>query len=164
MKTYVGVRKKKMCSLTNADLVVVNFRDVILKIRSAAICGSDLHLLQWFDAHDGKGPRPVLSRWGKSSQSDSADTKFNSNDSRGCSFRSYAASASSVTRACSLRCDTSNSNAEVARKAMGQSPPICSPIRICWTHSRRIGPAGSRPTILHAIWLTELSIQSGLQI
>jgi hypothetical protein len=71
MKACVGVRKKKkkkMCSLTNADLVVVNPRDVILKITSAAICGSDLHLLQWFDAHDGKGRRPVMSRWGKSSQ------------------------------------------------------------------------------------------------
>ena len=69
MKACVGVRKKEMCSLTKADLVVVNPRDVILKITSAAICGSDLHLLQWFDADDGKGPRPVLSRWGKSSQS-----------------------------------------------------------------------------------------------
>jgi hypothetical protein len=69
MKACVGVRKKKMCSLTNADLVVVNPRDVILKITSAAIRGSDLHLLQWFDAHDGKGRRPVMSRWGKSSQS-----------------------------------------------------------------------------------------------
>jgi threonine dehydrogenase-like Zn-dependent dehydrogenase len=41
MKACFGVRKKKMCSLTNADLVVVNLRDVILKITSAAICGSD---------------------------------------------------------------------------------------------------------------------------
>jgi hypothetical protein len=69
MKACVGVRKKKMCSLTNADLVVVNPRDMILKITSAAIFGSDLHLLQWFHAHDGKGRRPVMSRWGKSSQS-----------------------------------------------------------------------------------------------
>ena len=69
MKAYVGVRKKKMYSLTNADLVIVNPRDVILKITSAAICGSDLHLLQWLDDHDGKGRRPVMSRWGKSSQS-----------------------------------------------------------------------------------------------
>jgi hypothetical protein len=36
----VGVRKKKMCSLPNADLVIVNPRDVILKI-TCAICGSD---------------------------------------------------------------------------------------------------------------------------
>lgn len=119
MKACVGVRKKKMCSLTNAGLVVVNPRDMIFKITSAAICGSDLHLLQWFDADDGKGRRPVDSRWGEVVADGSADTKFNSNDSRGCSFRSYAASASSVTRACSLRCDTSNPNAEVARKAMG---------------------------------------------
>ena len=69
MKACVGVRKKKMCSLTNAGLVVVNPRDMIFKITSAAICGSDLHLLQWFDADDGKGRRPVNSRWGKSSQS-----------------------------------------------------------------------------------------------
>ncbi len=48
MKAVFGVRNKKMCSLTNADLVVVNPRDMILKITSAAICGSDLHLLQWF--------------------------------------------------------------------------------------------------------------------
>lgn len=120
MKACVGVRKKKMCSLTNAGLVVVNPRDMIFKITSAAICGSDLHLLQWFDADDGKARRPVNSRWEVVAVG-SADTKFNSNDSRGCSFRSYAASASSVTRACSLRCDTSNPNAEVARKAMGQS-------------------------------------------
>jgi hypothetical protein len=40
-QSLVGVRKKKMCSLTNADLVIVNPRDVILKITSAAICGSD---------------------------------------------------------------------------------------------------------------------------
>jgi hypothetical protein len=32
--------RKKMCSLTNADLIV-NPRDVILKIASAAICDSD---------------------------------------------------------------------------------------------------------------------------
>jgi threonine dehydrogenase-like Zn-dependent dehydrogenase len=151
MKACVGVRKKKMCSLTNADLVVVNLRDVILKITSAAICGSDLHLLQWFDAHDGKRARSCHEPMGEVVAVGSADTKFNSNDSRGCSFRSYAASGSSVTRACSLLCDTSNPNAEVERKAMCQSPPICSPIRICWTHSRRISPEGSRPTILHAI-------------
>ena len=36
MKACVGVRKKEMCSLTKADLVVVNPRDVILKITSAA--------------------------------------------------------------------------------------------------------------------------------
>ena len=69
MKACVGAKKKKMCSLTNAGLVVVNPRDMIFKITSAAICGSDLHLLQWFDADDGKGRRPVNSRWGKSSQS-----------------------------------------------------------------------------------------------
>jgi threonine dehydrogenase-like Zn-dependent dehydrogenase len=80
-----------MCSLTNADLVVVNPRDVILKITSAAICGSDLHLLQWFDAHDGKGRRPVHEPMGELVAVGSADAKFNSNDSRGCSFRSYAA-------------------------------------------------------------------------
>ena len=55
MKACVDVRKKKIRSLTNADLVVVSPRDVILKITSAAICGSDLHLLQWIDVHDGKG-------------------------------------------------------------------------------------------------------------
>ena len=123
MKACVGVRKKKMCSLTNAGLVVVNPRDMIFKITSAAICGSDLHLLQWFDADDGKRARSCHEPMGEVVAVGSADTKFNSNDSRGCSFRSYAASDSSVTRACSLLCDTSNPNAEVARKAMCQSPP-----------------------------------------
>src|ERR1700720_125997 len=108
MKACVGVRKKKMCSLTNADLVIVNPRDMILKITSAAICGSDLHLLQWFDAHNGKGRRPVMSR-------------------------------------CRSRSDES-------------VWPVCSPIRICWTHSRRISPEGSRQTFLHATWPTELNI------
>ena len=69
MKACVGVRRKKMCSLTNAALVVVNLRDVILKITSAAICGSDLHLLQWFDAHDGKRARSCHEPMGKLSQS-----------------------------------------------------------------------------------------------
>lgn len=114
MKACVGVRKKKMCSLTNADLVVVNPRDVILKITSAAICGSDLHLLQWFDAHDGKGPRPVLSRWGKSSQSASADTKFTPMIRAAVPFALMLRVLLYVTRACFLLCDTSNSNAEVA--------------------------------------------------
>ena len=122
MKACVGAKKKKMCSLTNAGLVVVNPRDMIFKITSAAICGSDLHLLQWFDAHDGKRARSCHEPMGEVVAVGSADTKFNANDSRGCSFRSYATNASSVTRACSLLCNTSNPNAEVARKAMGQSP------------------------------------------
>jgi hypothetical protein len=36
MKACVGAKKKKMCSLTNAGLVVVNPRDMIFKITSAA--------------------------------------------------------------------------------------------------------------------------------
>jgi hypothetical protein len=81
-----------------------------------------LHLLQWFDAHAGKGRGPVNEPMGEVVAIGSADTKFNANDSRGCFFRSYAASASCVTRACSLLCDSSNPNAEIARKEMGQSP------------------------------------------
>ena len=147
-----------MCSLTNADLVVVNPRDVILKITSAAICGSDLHLLQWFDAHDGKGRRPVMSRWGKSSQSAAQTLSLTPMIRAAVPFalmlRVLLLSQGRVLYFATHRTQTRKSH----EKRWVSLPPICSPIRICWTHSRRISPEGSRPTILHAIWLTELSI------
>ena len=157
MKAYVGVRKK-MRSLTNADLVIVSPRDVILKITSAAICGSDLHLLQWFDAHDGKGRRPVNSRWGKSSQS-AAQTLSLTPMIRAAVPFALMRRVLLLSQGRVLYVATHRTQRGSRTKSDGVSlPPICSPIRICWSHSRRISPEGSRPTILHTIWLTELSI------
>ena len=61
-----GVTMKALCWHGTGDVRVDTVpdpkiedpRDIVIKITSTAICGSDLHLVRWLSAHHGKGRRP----------------------------------------------------------------------------------------------------------
>ena len=160
MNACVGVRKKEMCyKLTKADLVVVrSFSDLDFEShlpRSAApICIFYNGLMPTME----KGHVLSLSRWGIWFAVGGADTKFNSNDSRGLFLFALMLECFFCHKGLFLLCDTSNSNAKVGtEKAMVSHADLFAYSHML-THSRRISAEETRPTILHAIWLTELGV------
>ena len=108
---------------TVPDPKIEDPRDAIIRITSTCICGSDLHLYDGYmptmEAGDVLGHEPmgevVRGRQGRSRSSRRA-TAWSSRS------RSPAATCWFCERQLYSLCDNSNPNAEIARKAMGQSP------------------------------------------
>jgi threonine dehydrogenase-like Zn-dependent dehydrogenase len=105
-----------------ADPTIVDARDVIVKITSTAICGSDLHLynglMPTMEKGDVLGHEPM----GEVVEVGSAVTKLKVGDRVVVPFTISCGECFFCQKGMYSLCDTSNPNAEVARKAMGQSP------------------------------------------
>ena len=97
-------------------------RDVIVKITSSGICGSDLHLYNGYmptmKAGDIIGHEPM----GEIVELGSAITKFQKGDRVVVPFTISCGSCFFCNRNLYSLCDESNPNAEQAAEAMGQSP------------------------------------------
>ena len=105
-----------------ADPTIVDARDVIVKITSTAICGSDLHLynglMPTMEKGDVLGHEPM----GEVVEVGSAVTKLKVGDRVVVPFTISCGECFFCQKGMFSLCDTSNPNAEVASKAMGQSP------------------------------------------
>lgn len=97
-------------------------RDVIIRITSSAICGSDLHLYDGYmptmEPGDVLGHEPM----GEVVEVGSGIRKFKKGDRIVVPFTISCGTCWFCSREMYSLCDTSNPNAEIARKAMGQSP------------------------------------------
>ncbi|MFO0910016.1 MAG: zinc-dependent alcohol dehydrogenase [Isosphaeraceae bacterium] len=97
-------------------------RDVIIKVTSTAICGSDLHLFDGFmptmEPGDILGHEPM----GEVVEVGTEITKLQKGDRIVVPFTISCGRCWFCERDLFSLCDSSNPNAEIARKAMGQSP------------------------------------------
>ncbi len=104
------------------DPKIEDARDAIIKITATAICGSDLHLyngvMPTMQAGDVVGHEPM----GEVVDIGSAITNLKKGDRVVVPFTLACGSCFFCDRDLYSLCDNSNRNAEVARKAIGQSP------------------------------------------
>ena len=107
---------------TVPDPEILNPRDVIIKITSTAICGSDLHLYDGFMATMEKGDILGHEPMGTVVDVGSEITNLQRGDRIVVPFTISCGSCYFCEKKLFSLCDTSNPNAEVARKMMGQSP------------------------------------------
>ncbi len=107
---------------TVPDPKIADPGDVIVRITSTAICGSDLHLLDGFMPTMQEGdvlghePMGVVEEVGRNVR------KLKKGDRVVVPFTISCGSCWFCQRQLYSLCDTSNPNAEIARKALGQSP------------------------------------------
>jgi threonine dehydrogenase-like Zn-dependent dehydrogenase len=107
---------------TVPDPKIEDPRDVIVRITTTAICGSDLHLLDGYMPTMEKGdiighePMGVVVDVGK------AVTRLKTGDRVVIPFTIACGTCWFCKRTEYSLCDTTNPNAEIAREAMGQSP------------------------------------------
>lgn len=107
---------------TVPDPTILDDRDVILKISATAICGSDLHLYDGYMPTMEKGdilghePMGVVVEVGK------AVTRLKKGDRVVVPFVIACGACFFCKRSEYAACDTTNPNAEMARKAMGHAP------------------------------------------
>jgi threonine dehydrogenase-like Zn-dependent dehydrogenase len=97
-------------------------RDAIVKITSTAICGSDLHLYDGFMPTMEKGDILGHEPMGEVVEVGSAVKNLKPGDRVVVPFAISCGSCFFCQKHLFSLCDNSNPNAEVARKAMGQSP------------------------------------------
>ena len=97
-------------------------RDAVVKITSTAICGSDLHLYDGFMPTMEKGDVLGHEPMGEVVEVGSAVTNLKPGDRVVVPFAIACGGCYFCEKGLFSLCDTSNPNAEVARKAMGQSP------------------------------------------
>ena len=107
---------------TVPDPVIQDPTDCIVKITATAICGSDLHLFDGYqptmEAGDILGHEPM----GIVVEVGSAVTKLKKGDRVVVPFVIACGSCFFCSKTLFSCCDTTNPNAEIARKAMGHSP------------------------------------------
>ena len=107
---------------TVPDPQIQDPRDVIIRVTSTAICGSDLHLYDGFmptmEEGDVLGHEPM----GEVMEAGAAVKKLRPGDRVVVPFTISCGTCYFCQRGLFSFCDTSNPNAELARKAMGQSP------------------------------------------
>jgi len=107
---------------TVPDPEIRNPRDAIIKITASAICGSDLHLFNGFmptmEAGDILGHEPM----GEVVELGSGVSNLEVGHGVVVPFTISCGSCLFCEKTLFSCCDTSNPNAEIARKAMGHSP------------------------------------------
>lgn len=107
---------------TVPDPKIQNPRDIIIKVTSTGICGSDLHLLDGFMPTMEKGDVLGHEPMGEVVEVGSAITKLKIGDRVVIPFTISCGSCFFCQKGLFSSCDTSNPNAEMARKVMGHSP------------------------------------------
>lgn len=107
---------------TVPDPEIVHPRDVIIKVTSTAICGSDLHLYDGFMATMEKGDILGHEPMGEVVDVGREIKNLKKGDRVVVPFTISCGSCYFCEKGLFSLCDTSNPNAEVAKKIMGQSP------------------------------------------
>jgi threonine dehydrogenase-like Zn-dependent dehydrogenase len=107
---------------TVPDPTIQNPRDAIIRITSSGICGSDLHLFDGFMPTMEKGDVLGHEPMGEVVEVGSAITNLRPGDRVVVPFTISCGNCYFCQRQLYSCCDTSNPNAEMARKVMGHSP------------------------------------------
>src|SRR5215216_2433558 len=107
---------------TVPDPIIEDPRDIIVKITSTAICGSDLHLYDGYMPTMEKGDILGHEPMGEVVEVGSAVKNLKPGDRVVVPFTISCGTCFFCKKGLFSLCDTSNPNAEIARKAMGQSP------------------------------------------
>ena len=126
---------------TVADPKIVNPRDAIVKITCTAICGSDLHLFDGFMPTMEKGDVLGHEPMGEIVELGRDVKNLEVGDRVVVPFTISCGECFFCRKQLFSLCDTSNPNAEVARKAMGHSPAGLARLL---AHARRIPRRTSR--------------------
>lgn len=104
------------------DPTIENDRDIIIKVTSCAICGSDLHLMNGYMPTMESGDVLGHESMGEVVEVGKAHTKFKVGDRVVVPFNLACGECYFCQRQLFSLCDRSNRNAEQAVKAMGHSP------------------------------------------
>src|SRR3954447_11799520 len=104
------------------DPRLLNLDDVIIRITSTAICGSDLHLYDGFMPTMEKGDVLGHEPMGEVVEVGKEVTRLKVGDRVVVPFTISCGACFFCKKTLFSLCDTSNPNAEMARKVMGQSP------------------------------------------
>ena len=104
------------------DPTIIEPTDAIIKVTSTAICGSDLHLLDGFMPTMEKGDVLGHEFMGEVVEIGSQVKKLKTGDRVVVPFTISCGECFFCKKGFFSSCDRSNPNAEIARKAMGQSP------------------------------------------
>jgi threonine dehydrogenase-like Zn-dependent dehydrogenase len=107
---------------TVPDPIIQDARDAIVRITATAICGSDLHLYGGYMPTMEKGDILGHEPMGEVVEVGSAITTLRPGDRVVVPFTIACGTCFFCQQGLFSLCDTSNPNAEVARKAMGHSP------------------------------------------
>ena len=122
MKAVRWYGKEDIRVETVADPSLVDARDIILRITSTAICGSDLHLYNGLMPTMEKGDILGHEPMGEVVEVGKAVTKFKIGDRAVVPFTISCGECFFCQKSMYSLCDRSNPNAQMARKVMGQSP------------------------------------------
>lgn len=104
------------------DPTIKNDRDIIIKVTSCAICGSDLHLMNGYMPTMESGDVLGHESMGEVVEVGKAHTKFKVGDRVVVPFNLACGECYFCQKQLFSLCDRSNRNAEQAVKAMGHSP------------------------------------------
>jgi threonine dehydrogenase-like Zn-dependent dehydrogenase len=127
---------------TVADPLIEDPRDAIIKITSTCICGSDLHLYDGYMPTMEKGDVLGHEPMGEVVEVGKEVKKLKKGDRVVVPFTISCGECWYCKRSEFSLCDNSNRNAEIARKAMGQSPAGL------FGYSHMLGPIlAGRPSI-----------------
>ncbi|GAB4205238.1 MAG: zinc-dependent alcohol dehydrogenase [Roseiflexaceae bacterium] len=122
MKAICWHGKEDVRVETVPDPQILNPGDAIIKVTSTAICGSDLHLYDGFMPTMEKGDVLGHEPMGEVVEVGSAVKNLRPGDRVVVPFTISCGSCYFCQKGLFSLCDTSNPNAEMARKVMGQSP------------------------------------------
>jgi threonine dehydrogenase-like Zn-dependent dehydrogenase len=122
MKALCWYGKEDVRVETVPDPEIVDPRDVIIRITATAICGSDLHLYDGYMPTMEKGDVLGHEPMGEVVARGKEVTNLDIGDRVVVPFTISCGSCFFCQKGLFSLCDTSNPNAEIARKAMGQSP------------------------------------------
>jgi threonine dehydrogenase-like Zn-dependent dehydrogenase len=122
MKALCWYGKEDVRVETVPDPEIVDPRDAIIRITATAICGSDLHLYDGYMPTMEKGDILGHEPMGEVVARGKDVTNLNIGDRVVVPFTISCGSCFFCQKGLFSLCDTSNPNAEIARKAMGQSP------------------------------------------
>ena len=122
MKALCWYGKEDVRVETVPDPKILDARDAIVRITATAICGSDLHLYDGYMPTMEKGDVLGHEAMGEVVEVGSAITTLRPGDRVVVPFTISCGTCFFCQQGLFALCDTSNPNAEVARKAMGHSP------------------------------------------